>query len=118
MKSWISTYGHIDFDEPATLWVLDTAWRSGPWHSEELSLSEAVREALATDPDLHPSLRVTSRSFREPLDFEHIRALHGHPDYPSGAPAQALSPAPRVDAHQSRIVVEVQLTDALAPAQA
>lgn len=109
MESWVATCGPIDFDEPAKLWFEGEPAGAEPshsWHAEGLTLAEAIREALTCELGRRDALRVKSPSFAEPLDFDHVRALHGHPDYPGRTP----HPAPS-HRRTTRIVVEIEAAD-------
>lgn len=110
MRAWVAGVGRVNFQEPSTLWILGRPGSdlSGPWRSEGLTLAQAIQEALASEPDLHPLIRVTTPSFSEPLDFEHLRALHGHLDYRGLAP---VGPERWPSAHKSRVAIEIETTD-------
>lgn len=104
----MASCGRVDFEQPASLWIDAPPGPAGSaWRSDGLTLAEAIREALATEPRLHPAIRITAAAFPAPLDFEHVRALHGHPDYPR----KRVGPARARGTRRTRITIDIESSD-------
>ncbi len=83
-RPWVQTLGSIDFTAPAVLYEAPCRFRGEPHPGrvlEGLTLAQAVHMALASDPELHPYISLACDQLGEVLDFDHIRGLHGHPDF-------------------------------------